>query len=193
MPSPADATTLQAYGEEIQKLHQAAQAKWGFERLEMLVSPELRAKFRRTRMSWVTALQAAWDAEMVTRDMLQLVVEKCASMTKGYAALDAAAEEAGARPVAPWVWEVPLPDGSVAALVQTDAEASKVIADGRHVQVYTAQEIGNLIGMLVPESLKLAKIHFPGAKFEAASLGPVDRSWVKGGDPMPDFTAGRAA
>jgi hypothetical protein len=192
MPSPADATTLQAYGEEIQKLHQAAQAKWGFERLEMLVSPELRAKFRRTRMSWVTALQAAWDVEMLTRDHLQAVVDKCASMTKGYAALDAAAEEAGARPVAPWVWEMALADGSVAALVQTDAEASKVIADGRHVVVYTAQEIANLIDM-IPSALQLAKIHFPGAKFETASLGPVDRSWVKGGDPMPDFTAGRAA
>lgn len=192
MPSPADATTLQAYGEEVQALHQAAQAKWGFERLEMLVSPELRAKFRRTQLSWVTALQAAWDADMVTRDMLQLVVEKCASMTKGYAALDAAAEEAGARPVAPWVWEVPLADGSVAALVQTDAEASKVIADGRYVRVFTAQEVANLLDM-IPEALQLAKAEFPGAKFETASLGPVDRSWVKGGDPLPDFTSGRAA
>jgi hypothetical protein len=184
MPSPTDAITLQAYGEEVQALHQAAQAKWGFERLEMLVGPDLRAKFRRTRMSWATALQAAWDADMLTRDHLDAVIAKCAAMGRAYAALDAAAEEAGARPVAPWVWEVPLADGSVIALVQTDAEASKVIADGRHVRVYTAQEIANLIDM-IPEVLKLAKAEYPGAKFEMSSLGPVDRSWVRHGDEIP--------
>lgn len=187
MPNPSDAATLQAYGDGVQALHAGAQAKWGFERLELLVPADLRAKFRRTRLSWVTALQAAWQADMLTRDMLDAVTTKAAAMERAYAALDAAAEEAGHRPIAPWVWEAPLADGSVVAIVQTDAEVGRVIAEGRHLAVYTVAEVGRIIDM-IPEALQLAKVHFPGAKFQASSLGPFDTSWVANGDPLPDFT-----
>ena len=71
-----------------------------------------------------------------------------------------------ARPIAPWVWEVLIPasDGAatVAAIVQTNAEAGKVIADGRYLVVYTLAEIGNVLASL-PDALKMAKQVFPGA------------------------------
>lgn len=141
-------------------------------------------------MTWSAAYQAAWDAKLLTRDLLDGVTSKSAAMVRGWAALDAAAEEAGHRPIAPWVWEVPLADGSVAALVQTDAEASKVIAEGRYLTVWTAREVGAVIDA-VPKALQLAKVHFPGAKFQGPSRrGGPDLEWVAQGDPLPPQLGG---
>jgi hypothetical protein len=109
-------------------------------------------------------------------------------MQRGWQALDAAAEEAGHRPVAPWVWEVQLEDGTVAALVQTDAEASKVIHEGRYLVVYTATEIGALIDLL-PGSLQLAKATFPGARLQ---IPPASHEAIPWDDPIP-FGEGAAA
>lgn len=189
MPSPNDCQTLQAWFEEVEQARLEANAKWGFERLPMLVPPDLRAKFRANLERWSKAYQAAWDAPMLTRDLLDEVKARAGSMQRGWAALDAAAEEAGHRPIAPYVWEVPLADGAVAAFVQTQAEVGKVIASGRYVAVYTPEEIGNLINA-IPEFFKLAKVEFPGARFVGASS---DTGWVKHGDELPDFTKGIAA
>lgn len=180
MPSPTDAATIQALGMGVEAAREASELKWGMGRLELLVSDDLRAKFLRTQGSWSKAYQTAWDADVLTRDMLAAVTDRAAGMAKAYVALDAAATEAGHRPVAPFVWEVRLEDGSVAALVQTNAEASKVIADGRYLSVYTAAEIGHVIDAL-PKSLQLAKQVFPGAMVQAHH----DRSWVKSGDEIP--------
>jgi hypothetical protein len=180
MPSSTDCATLQAYFEGVDNARAEAERKWGCGRLEMLVSDELRARFRRQCVTWSEAYQAAWSADMLTRDQLERVTTKAGAMQRAWAALDAAAEEAGHRPVAPFVWEVQLATGEVAALVQTNAEASRVIAEGRYLVVYTVQEVGNVIDAL-PAALQMAKVHFPGAKF----LGAGDRSWVKDGDEIP--------
>lgn len=180
MPSSTDCATLQAYFEGVDHARAEAERKWGVGRLSLLVSDDLRAKFLRTQASWSAAYATAWDAEILTRDMLAAVESRAGGMAKAWAALDAAAEEAGHRPVAPYIWEVPLSDGTVAAFVQTNAEASKVLAEGRYLSVYTAAEVGNVIDAL-PEALKLAKVEFPGAKF----IGQADRSWVKAGDEIP--------
>lgn len=183
MPSSTDCATLIAYFEGVDSARAEAERKWGCGRLELLAGDELRAKFRRQQATWSEAYQEAWAADMLTRGQLDKVVAKAGAMQRAWAALDAAATEAGHRPVAPFVWEVRLATGEVAAFVQTNAEASKVIAEGRYVAVYTAEEIGNVIDAL-PAALQMAKVHFPGSKFTGAG----DRSWVAEGDPLPDFT-----
>lgn len=190
MPSPNDSATLQAIGEGVEHARREAEIEWGFERLPLLVSDVLRAKFNRQKVKWSTAYREAWEATMLTRDQLAAVEEHAGGMKRAYAALAAAATEAGHRAIAPYVWEVPLSDGTVAAFVQTEAEASRVRADGRYLVVYTATEVGRIIDM-IPESLQLAKVHFPGAKFEASTQFEFDSGWVKAGDEIP-FPVGRA-
>jgi hypothetical protein len=163
--SPEDCATLAAYFEGVEAARRELEGKWGIGRAELLASDDLRARWRRQCASWRAAYAAAWESQFLTRDQLQLVQDKAGAMRRGYAALDAHAEEAGHRPIAPWVWEVMLPQGEVAAIVQTNAEAGKVIADGRYLVVYTLAEVGAVIAAL-PDALSLAKQTFPGARFQ---------------------------
>lgn len=179
--SPEDAAKLTGFFEAADGARIEAERKWGTGRLELIVGrldPALLARFRGQQARWRATLEAAWKSDYLTIDSLAGVEQKCGAMQRGWAALDAMAEEAGQRPIRPWVWEVRLEDGSVAALVETDAEAGKVIAEGRHVHVYTAQEVGHLID-LIPQALQLAKVHFPGAKLQKPD--PYRRS----SDPIP--------
>ena len=128
MPSSEDAATLAAYVAGVDRAAVEMETKWGMDRLPMLVSDDLRAKFNRQAASWSEAVAAAYDADRVTGAQMQAVTVKAAAMQRAWAALDAFAEEAGHRAIAPWVWEARLHDGSVAAVVQTNAEASKVIS-----------------------------------------------------------------
>lgn len=184
--SPEDAAMLQAYFEGVAEARRACETKWGIGRAELLAGDELRARWAGQCARWSVAYAAAWDAPVMTRGLLEAVQTLAAAMKRGYAALDAAASEAGHRPIAPWVWEVLLPTGEVAAIVQTNAEAGKVIAEGRFLAVYTLTEIGNVLAAL-PEALKLAKVAFPGARFRAPKItndlspGP----WRPEGDEIP--------
>lgn len=183
---PEDCATLTGYFEATEAARVECETKWGWGRAEKLAPPDLLARFRRQQASWSAAYQAAWEAEILTRDLLAAVQSKAASMVRAWAALDAAAEEAGHRPIAPWVWEVPLADGSVVALVQTDAEVAKIIAEGRFLRVYTVREIGALIDV-IPAALQLAKELIPGAKFQGPRFGPGEKpEWLThGNDPIP--------
>lgn len=165
-PAPEDAATLQAYFEGVQAKRVETEAKWGVGRVELLAGDDLRARWRRQCVSFGAVYREAWESGMLTRDQLQAVADKAAAMRRGFDALDAAAEEAGHRPLKPWVWEIALPGGEVAALVQTNAEAAHVIAEGRFLAVYTLAEVANVIAAL-PDGLKLAKQVFPGAKLQA--------------------------
>lgn len=180
MPSADDAATLQAHLEGVDHVAIEAERKWGFGRLPALVDADLRARFYRQAEKWQAAMADAWNAEVLTRVQLDTAIARSEAMKRAWAALDEAAEGAGARPVAPWVWEATLKDGTVIALVQTDVEASRVLADGRHVHVYTSREIANLIDAL-PSLLREAKQEFPGVKV----LPVVDHSWVAKGDQIP--------
>lgn len=178
--SPSDAVTLQAYIEAVDIVVREAEAKWGMERLPRLVDAELRAKFNRQVLSWQTALEEAWSSQFLTGHVMDAVRAKASAMQRAWAALDAAASEAGHRPIVPFVWEVVLKDGTVAALVQTDAEVGKVIAEGRHLVVYTCSEIARIIDA-IPSVIADAKVVFPGSKV----VSSIDRSWVKSGDEIP--------
>ena len=111
MPSSEDAATLAAYVAGVDRAAVEMETKWGMDRLPMLVNDDLRAKFNRQATSWSEAIAAAYDANFVTRDQMQAVTVKSAAMQRAWAALDAFAEEAGHRAIAPWVWEARLHTG----------------------------------------------------------------------------------
>jgi hypothetical protein len=128
------------------------EAKWGADRLRLLVDAELREKFDRQRYLFN---QAVWHGK------LEAVRREAGRMVNAWLALDRAATTAGKQPLDPAVWEVPLADGSVAAIVPDSARAALVNAEGRQVAVYTLEEIGRLLSNY-PEIAK-AKLVFPGA------------------------------
>jgi hypothetical protein len=98
------------------------EAKWGVRSAAAAGRPELREKFDRQRY---LLNQAIWHGE------LEEVRREAQRMVNAWLALDRAAVAAGKQPLAPEVWEVPLEDGSVAAIVQDDAQARAVVAEGR--------------------------------------------------------------
>lgn len=193
MPSSEDCAILAGYLEAVEAARAELTAKWGAGRLERIVGltdASLLARFRRQQRTWADTLQAAYAAPVLAADLLAKVQAKAESMQRGWWALNGQAEQMGQRPIAPWVWEVMLADGSVAALVQTDAEVAKVQADGRFVAVYTLAEVGHVLDVL-PDRLALAKLHWPGARYRGA-IGTVEvgnplgaGEWSDGGDDVP--------
>lgn len=186
MPSPTDADELKALFEGVDAARKEAEAIWGAERLPIIVGDAWRTKLRRQQRRFSTALQAAWAAARVTGEQMQAVRDSAAAMCRAWPKLAEVASEAGHRPLKPDVFgERILPDGSVAVFVRDNDSAASVLAEGRQVAVYTLDEIASLIGTLVPESLQLAKVHFPGAKFtSAATLGDAPE-WTDHGDEIP--------
>jgi hypothetical protein len=129
------------------------EAKWGADRLRLLVSAELREKFDRQRY---LLNQAIWHGE------LEDVRRESGRMVNALYALDRAAEAAGASKLAPVVWEVAIGGGDrVAAIVRSDHDATAVNAEGRKVAVYTLEEIGRLLAAY--PNIAQAKAVFPGA------------------------------
>lgn len=185
--SSEDAAMLQGFFEAADAQRIEMERKWGVGRLEALAAlhaPVLLARFRGQQARWRAALKDAWEADFLTRDALTLAEQKTGSMQRAWLALDASAEEAGHRAIAPWVWEARLEDGTVAAFVQTDAEASKVIAEGRHVLVYTLDEVAALL-QLVPTVLSAAKVEFPGAKLQMPHPYYRSKEPIPWDDPIP--------
>lgn len=171
------------------------EAKWGADRLRLLVSPELREKFDRQRYLFN---QAIWHGD------LEQVRREAGRMTTAWLALDKAAAAAGKQPVHPQVWEVAAVDpvlsdhdptraAYVIAIVPDNASAHHVIAEGRKVTVYTLDEIGRILANY-PELAKV-KNTFPGAMITAVrrSVGdPLDAihdSNTALDDPVDDICA----
>jgi hypothetical protein len=146
----------QAEIDEVDKVAIEMERKWGRDRLRLIVGPDLREKFDRQRY---LLNQAIWHGD------LQTVIAEAKRMATAWKVLDRKAEEAGAKPLDPLVWELVLPKtGTVVAIVR-DGEAGKVVADGRYVDVYELSEIGHLLEGF-PDLVK-AKNHFPGATVTA--------------------------
>jgi len=157
------------------------EAKWGCDRLRLLVSPELREKFDRQRYR----LNAA-----VLHGDLETLRQECRRMTAAWLALDNAALMAGARVLDPEVWEVALDDGSVAAIVKDNAAAHKVAASGRKLAIYTLEEIAKLFG--AGYALNVAKLAWPGAEVVAVRKSVPDplkaiRHATSFDDPLDDL------
>jgi hypothetical protein len=150
------------------------EAKWGVDRLRLLVPAELREKFDRQRY---LLNQAIWHGK--STDDVRIQAER---MEKAWRALDKKASELSQEPLRPDLWEVALPDGSVAVLARSVPEAGHVLASGRAVSVFTLDEIAKLIH--ANRQVMVAKQAFPGATVTAAR---------NRGDPLdafPDSTRG---
>lgn len=132
------------------------EAKWGADRLRLLVSPELREKFDRQRYLFN---QAIWHGE------LEDVRRESGRMVNAWLALDKAAVAAGKEPLSLKVWELALEDGRAVAVVPTDHDVAAVNADGRKLVVYTLAEIGRLLSAY--PDIAIAKATFPGATITA--------------------------
>ena len=130
--------------------------RWGVGRLRLLVTAELREKFDRQRFKFQAAIQ---------HGDLQEVQAQSERMTKAWMALSRAAEAAGSVELSPAVWEVPLADGTVVALVRSPEEARAVILEGRKVVVYTMEEIGRMLENY--REVVDTKLAFPGAEVTA--------------------------
>ena len=129
------------------------EARWGCDRLRLLVPPDLREKFDRQRYLFN---QAIWHGE------LESVRREAGRMVNAWLALDRAATAAGKTPLAPQVWEVALADGTVAAIVQDSVSAKHAVSDGRRMAVYTLDEIGRMLSRW--QEASVAKLVFPGAE-----------------------------
>jgi hypothetical protein len=153
MQTPGTYMAGRAELDEADALEVELELKWGRDRLRLLVPVELREKFDRQR--YLTS-QARWDGN------LEDVRREARRMVTAWKKLDAEATAAGAQVLDPEVWEVTLEDGTVATIVKDPRLVNRVITEGRRVNVYTLQEISNMISAF-PE-LILAKKEFPGAK-----------------------------
>lgn len=179
MPSLEDAATLRAHADGVDQIARRMETKWGYDRLPLIVSDDLREKFYRQQVKWYGALRTAWDTSSLTRAALDDAIAKCAAMKRAWAALDDAASKDCQTPTHPNVWETKLKDGTVVAIVPTNADASFILNVGRHTAVYTLDEIANLIDAL-PELISKAKEVWPGAKIQ-----PPRNPIPAGGDPLP--------
>jgi hypothetical protein len=151
-----------AYLDEADLTAAEMEAKWGAGRLRLLVPPDLREKFDRQRY---LLNQAVWHGELegVRRESMRMV--------NAWLALDRAATAAGKGPLSPMVWEIAVPNpgdqpGQYVAAIVPDAEHAHVVqADGRHVAVFTLEEIGRLLAAM--PSVAKCKIVWPGATVTA--------------------------
>jgi len=139
------------------------EGRWGVDRLVWLVGGDLRDRF---------------EQQM---DKLNAAIDKCdpsieheVDVTlRGVAALEAAAIAAGAKPLNGDYVEGRMPDGRVIAITATGYEAGKVKRDNREMVVYSADEVGRIIGGLNKEApvVDAIKNAFIGA--EVQSVKPV--------------------
>ena len=149
--------------DEADALEVDMELKWGRDRLRLLVSTELREKFDRQRY---LMSQARWKGN------LEDVRREASRMAKAWVALDKAAEAAGAQVLDPAIWEVCLEDGTVATIVREPHLANRILAEGRKINVYTLEEIANLISAF--NDVLLAKKEFPGAVVTRTKTGVRD-------------------
>ncbi len=142
---------------KVDEVAMAMEAKWSVGRLPRLVEPDLAARFQCQLEIW---------NEIICSDnpTLSQLRETAEATIRGWQVLDEAASAAGQSAIDPNVWEIPLKDGTVAALVRSDEEAYKVAStlSGRYVSVWTTEEVANIVSHH-PEIIQVKQV-FPGAK-----------------------------
>lgn len=145
-----------AYLDEADATAAEMEAKWGADRLRLLVGAETRERFDRQRYK---LNHAVWHGG------LEEVRRESGRMVKAWTALDREAAAAGRAPCDPRVWEIALPDGVVAAIVPDIADARRVVAEGRRVAVYTLDDIALMLDR--HRGVTAVKVEFPGARVTA--------------------------
>jgi hypothetical protein len=148
---------IQSIVEGVDQVAVGMENKWGIGRLRLIVSTDLRIRFDQQRQDFNNAV---WPDDGFDADVGK-VDTQAAGMIRGWQALDAAATESGQVGVDPKMIEVPLSDGSVAIITDTNADASAIIKSDRSLRVYTTDEIARLIE--ATDLVLSAKAVFPGA------------------------------
>ena len=141
--------------------------------MRLLVNEDLRARFDRQRLAYNRSVWRGDLAEVETH---------AGAMIRGYEALDKAAMEGGAEKLGlPQVWELILPDGSIGALVQSEAEAEVVLDSAAYQMVWTTHEVSEVLR----EFPTLVMRRFGVVPSDPIPLKkPID--WAKG-DSIPDL------
>lgn len=161
---------IRAIVDGLDQVAHAMERKWGVDRLRLLVTDLLRAKFDAQKDKLDAALLSGRETH---------VRAHAEGMKRAWAALDKAAAEAGHKPLSPEVWECVLPTrGEVVAIVRTEAEAHHVCREAR---VFTLAEIARVIEALGDAVLGVKQV-FPGAAI--TRIGKPEIDWAKG-DPIP--------
>lgn len=168
-----DAITSVTVG--VDEVARQMEERWGVGRLPLLVDDLLREKFNRQLRRFDEAIQS---------NDLERIRQTGAATKRAWLALGQAATEAGQQQLQPDVWEVRLEDGRVVALCRTNAEAHAEVRSGRHVEVWTIDEIARI--MFAFPGLGTAKQTFPGATVEsvrsrqaALPVDALDDLWVE--------------
>lgn len=110
------------------------EAKWGRGLLPKLVSSLLASKFDAQANKLDHAVNTGLTVE---------VIKHANAMIRAWAALDAAAIEAGHKPSPAQAWRTTMEGGKALWIAKDDQEASKVIEKG--ATVLTVEEVGNLL------------------------------------------------
>ena len=124
----------------------AMEQKWGFDRLPTLVEADLAAKFGRAK--------AQLDAAIDDGDV-EMVAQKAKAMARGWRALDAAADAAGADAVVDVAlgWLRRHPETGVGYVITKDnATAGALRANGVDGRIYTMAEVCRIIEALEKKS-----------------------------------------
>jgi hypothetical protein len=137
--------------------------KWGIDRLQELVSEELRERYYQQRERLNTAIE--------NNDGKQTQAE-VEVMCRAYVALEKEAVAMGHKPLSGDYWETIMPDGRVLAITKNHAEAGKVKRDNRELVVFSIQEIANILDARHKETVKFideVKNKFDGAVVTAVT------------------------
>jgi hypothetical protein len=171
-PAAPPELVIKAILDGVDAIAQQMERKWGVGRLRLVVGDALRIKFDSQKAKLDAAIAA--DEEAYIRAQAEC-------MRRAWLALDRAATESGAQPLAPEVWECALPaSGEVVSIVRTEIEAHHV---ARETEVWTLAEIAVLIERL-GDDVRQAKRAFPGsAVVEVRDRDPPPIDWEKGDDP----------
>ena len=142
------------------------EVRWGVDRLQELVSYELREKFYQQR----DRLNKAIDSN----DGME-VVRQVEVTGRAYAKLEQEAIARGHSEVTGDYFEAPMADGKVLAVCKTKGDCTKVARDNREMLVYSVSEIAHLLSIQnkpVVEAVNEVKSIFAGA--EVVSIKPID-------------------
>jgi hypothetical protein len=160
--------------------------RYGVGRLPLLVPTDMAVRFMSQYRKLEAAIKAGYPAA---------ITEHAGRMANAWVALDRAAAAAVVHgspggetfgAVAPHgntgapvgtgeVWETVTGDGTVVQVVQTPADAARLVqgADPRRRTVWTLEEIANVLTSIWPELVKTKQL-FPGAAVENARAPVVD-------------------